>query len=114
VAVVWTVLIHPDADIELSKIPARERVAVDTALEKLRAAGPTLGFPHSSAIRGSTGGLRELRPRQGRSPWRAFYRRIGSALVVAAVGPEAGVDPKRFTRAVKAAEQRLQQLEEDQ
>jgi hypothetical protein len=111
--VAWTVLIHPDADVELSKIPAREKLAIDTALDKLRAIGPTLGYPHTSAVRGSVGSLRELRPRQGRSPWRAFYRQIGSALVIAAIGPEADVDPKRFARAVRAAEQRLDEAQED-
>ena len=83
----WTVLVHPDAKIELSKVPARERVAIDAALEKLRVVGPALGFPHSSAVRGSSGGVRELRPWQGRSAWRAFYRQTGPALVVGAIGP---------------------------
>jgi hypothetical protein len=112
--VTWPVLLHPDADIELSKIPVREKLAVDTALDKLRAIGPVLGFPHSSAVRASEGGLRELRPRQGRSPWRAFYRQIGSALVVGAIGPEATVDPRGFARAVRVAQERLDQVEEDE
>ncbi len=54
-SVVWTVLVHPDADIELSNVPAREKVAIDTALEKLRIIGRALGFPHSSAVRGRWG-----------------------------------------------------------
>lgn len=97
----------------MSKIPAREKVAIDTALDKLRAVGPVLGFPHTSAVRGSDRTLRELRPRQGRSPWRAFYGQIGTTLVVAAIGPEAGVDPRGFTRAVKSAERRLEEIEEE-
>ncbi|MGL5824008.1 MAG: type II toxin-antitoxin system RelE/ParE family toxin [Nocardioides sp.] len=109
----WRVLLHPDAEVELSKIPARERVAVATALDKLRAIGPVLGFPHTSAVRGSSDGLRELRPRQGRSPWRAFYRQIGDALVVGAIGPEAEVDPRGFTRSVRSAERRLEEVEEE-
>ena len=36
-------------------------------------AGAGIGSAHSSQVKGSS--LRELRPRQGRSPWRAFYRR---------------------------------------
>jgi len=107
----WTVLIHPDAEVELSKVPAREKVAIDTALDKLRVIGPSLGFPHTSAVKRARG-LRELRPRQGRSPWRAFYRQIGQVLVVGAVGPEASVDPRGFARAVKAAEERLDEVEE--
>ena len=107
-------LVHPDAEVELSKIPAREKVAIDTALDKLRAVGPALGFPHTSAVRGSDRTLRELRPRQGRSPWRAFYGQIGDALVVAAIGPEAGVDPRGFTRAVTSAQRRLDDVEQEE
>jgi hypothetical protein len=75
--VVWSVLVQPEADTELSKIPSREKVTTDTALDKLRALGPQLDYPHSSAVRSSPGSLRELRPSQGRCPWRAFYRQIG-------------------------------------
>jgi hypothetical protein len=56
--------------------------------------------------------LREIRPRRGNSPWRVFYRQVGPVvLVVAAIGPEAGVDSQRFRRAIAAAEQRLKALE---
>jgi len=34
-------------------------------------------------------GLRELRPKQGRSDWRAIYRRAGSVYVILAVGRHA-------------------------
>jgi hypothetical protein len=38
------------------------------------------------ALRGvATTGLRELRPKQGRSDWRAVYRRFGSTYVILAV-----------------------------
>src|SRR6266508_3226089 len=108
----WTVYLHPEADLELGKLPAGERVAILNVTEKLKEIGPQLGYPHSGDVRGATN-LRELRPRQGRSPWRAFYRRIGTVFVVAAVGPEAEVNPKGFKRAVKVAEQRLDEVEED-
>lgn len=82
---------------------------MDHAMEKLEALGDQLPFPHSSAVRGSRG-LRELRPRGGRSPWRAFYGRIADAMVIAAIGPEAKVKPRGFDRAVAAAEERLRDL----
>lgn len=47
-----------------------------------------LGFHHTSAVQGFAG-LRELRPRAGRSPWRAMYQRVGDVFVIAAIGPEA-------------------------
>ncbi len=109
---VWQVLIHPAADAELGKIPATERAAIVTAFDKLRAIGPTLGYPHTSDIRAARH-LRELRPRQGRSPWRAFYRQIGQIIVIGAVGPEAEADPAGFRRAVAIAVRRLDNLEED-
>jgi len=43
----------------------------------------------------------------GRSLWHAFYRRVGTIIVIAAIGPEAQVDPRGFDRAVTNAVQRL-------
>ena len=77
---------------------------------KLKALGPQLGFPNSSAVLGADR-LRELRPRAGNCPWRAFYRQVGDVFVVAAIGPEAQVKPRGFDRAIQAAEQRLDGLE---
>lgn len=81
------------------------------AAEKLEAAGPRLGHPHSSAVRGEEGmGLRELRPRAGRSRWRPIYRPTSpSTFVVFAVGPEAGVDSRSYDQAVARAVLRFEQ-----
>ena len=98
-----------EAELELNVLPAAERGAILNALEKLRQLGPALGAPHSSQVKGSS--LRELRPRQGRSPWRAFYRRSGERLVVGSIGPEAGKNRLGFGRAVKAAEERITAFE---
>jgi hypothetical protein len=70
-----------------------------------------LGYPHSSAVRDADRLSRELRPRGGRSAWRAFYRRFGDVFVVAAVGSEAEADPRDFKRAVAAAEARMEEVE---
>jgi hypothetical protein len=107
----WEVRFHPTAIDELRRLPPRERAAVQNAVEKLTVFGPALPFPHSSAIQGAQR-LRELRPRAGRSPWRAFYRREGDVHVIAAVGPEAEYDKRGFDRAVTAAIDRLAELEE--
>src|SRR5664279_879399 len=82
------------------------------AVEKLEAFGPQLGYPHTSAVQGFTG-LRELRPRAGRSPWRALYRRVSDVFVLAAVGPEAQSDQRGFDRAARQAVARLAEIEED-
>jgi|SRR5882724_10536684 len=107
----WTVLVHPDAEEEINDLPSGERVAVDTAIDKLRAIGASLIFPHSSNVQ-TADNLRELRPRQGRCRWRAFYRQIGDSFVIGSIGPEAGVDPRGFRRSVIVAEKRLDELEE--
>jgi hypothetical protein len=99
-----------DAREELMRLPAAERRAVMTAVAKLEAFGDQLGAPHSSQVKGSRAGIRELRPRSGRSPWRALYRRVGGAMVVLAVGPEAEHDRRGFDRAVRLAEERLKEI----
>ena len=81
----WTVYLLPQAEAELRFLPLAERAAVLNAAKKLEALGPDLGYPHSSAVRDADR-LRELRPRGGRSAWRAFYRRLGDVFVVASVG----------------------------
>jgi hypothetical protein len=69
--------------------------------------------PHQSGVKGEEGsGLRELRPRRGRSRWRPLYRRIDeAAFAVLAVGPEAEIDRAGYAKAVRLAKQRLKRLE---
>ena len=107
----WSVVYLREAEVERSELPKVEIAAMIHADAKLRTLGPALGYPHTNGVRGEAG-LRELRPRAGRSPWRAFYRQIGSGFVIAAVGPEAQVDPYGFRRARRAAVKRLAEVEE--
>lgn len=100
---------HPAAVVERAALAPRERVALANVIEKLEALGIALGTPHTSKVRGARD-LRELRPRAGNSPTRAFYRRVANTFVVAAVGPEANVDPRAFKRAVAAAQMRLEEI----
>ena len=101
-----------EAHAELRALPSGERAAILAAVEKLRALGDQLSAPHSSAVQGITQSLRELRPRAGRSRWRAFYRRIGDVMVIGAIGPEAQVNANGFRRAVSLALERLVAFEE--
>lgn len=100
------VLILRLAQDEIRELSERERLALRSAIEKLVATEGLLGFPHTSAVVGAKG-LRELRPRQGRSRVRANYARVGDRLVIAAVGPEAQADRRGFDRAVRIAGERL-------
>lgn len=106
------VVYHPEAENDERGLPARERVALGHAVEKLEVLGEKLGYPHSSGVKGVKN-LRELRPRAGRSPWRAFYRRVSDVMVIGAVGPEAEQDQRGFNKAVDLAIERLNEIEEE-
>jgi phage-related protein len=101
----------PAARAERDKLPGTERQALYNAVRKLEELGQALGYPHTSNVQ-QTERLRELRPRQGRSPWRALYREYGDVFVIAAVCPEARHDPRGFRRGCAAALARLNELEE--
>jgi mRNA-degrading endonuclease RelE of RelBE toxin-antitoxin system len=107
----WRILVHPEAREELKALPVGDRMAIENAIEKLAVLGGQLGAPHTSSIRGVGETLRELRPRAGRSRWRAFYRRVGDQFVIAAISPEANVNPKGFRGAVANALARLNALD---
>ena len=108
---VWEVRYVDAAAKEREMMPARERVALDQARAKLAVHGPSLPHPHQSAVLGAaSAGLREPRPRAGRSAWRALYRRIGDVFVIAAVGPEAESDPRGFERMTRLAAARLKEI----
>jgi hypothetical protein len=85
------------------------------AVEKLKAAGPRLPYPHSSAVQGHQGnGFRELRPRAGKSRWRPIYRQVTmQAFVTFSMGPEAQLDQRGFEAAVQRAVERFADLEID-
>jgi hypothetical protein len=108
---VWTCRYLSEAIAERDALVPREKAALINADAKLVALGPTLPYPHSSAVAGADR-LRELRPRGGRSPWRALYRQVGEEFMVAAVGPEAQVDPPGFAAACRRAEARLARIED--
>lgn len=112
----YTVIWHPEAQVEReASWPEGEKVAMRHAAEKLEASGPNLGAPHSSAIMGSgVPGLRELRPRGGRSRWRPLYRRVAeSTFLILAVAPEAQIDKRGFAAAVRRAAERNAETELD-
>lgn len=112
----WKVAWHPQALEEKKAIQkAGERVAIDHVIEKLQVDGPLLRSPHQSGVMGEEGaGLRELRPRRGRSRWRPIYRRLDETLfVILAVGPEAGINKAGYRRAVRDARSRLERLEKN-
>jgi len=84
----YTVIYDVDAVNELvTAVKSRDaNRAIVNAVFKLREMGERLAPPHMKPLRGTaTSGLRELRPKQGRSDWRAVYRRAGSVYVILAI-----------------------------
>ncbi|MGH3400970.1 MAG: hypothetical protein ACRDRJ_00360 [Streptosporangiaceae bacterium] len=109
----WTYRYLAEAIAEREALVPREMAALINAEAKLAVLGPRLPYPHSSAVQGADR-LRKLRPRGGRSPWRALYRQVGDEFVLAAVAPEAQVDPRGFVAGCRRAEARLADFEETQ
>jgi hypothetical protein len=112
----FTVLWHPEAEKERdASWPPSEKAAMFNAVAKLEASGPTLGNPHSSAVKGDVAnGLRELRPRAGRSRWRPIYRQMNATtFVIFAVVPEAQIDSRGFRAGVTRAWKRFENFDDD-
>jgi phage-related protein len=83
-----------------------ERKAVYNAVDKLRRLGEQLRPPHMKPLKGEKE-LRELRPRQGRSPTRPLYRRFGeSSYVILAIAVKSD-----FAKKTEIAQDRARQYE---
>ena len=106
----WICLYVAEAVREREALVARDKAALINAEAKLAVLEARLPFPHSCAVQGADR-LRELRPRGGRSPWRALNRQIGGQLVIAAVCPETNIDPRGSAAACRHAESRLARFE---
>jgi hypothetical protein len=64
----------------LTGLPARHRAKVRQAIERLELFGPRLGFPDSSAVKGTP--FRELRTRFAGQQYRVLYLQDGDAFVL--------------------------------
>ena len=99
--------LHPALVDELTRLAyshPREEVAIRHSFEILAIEFDQLGHPWSSAVRTKAViGLRELRPRRGRSRYRVLYRRDSQGLYLLALAPEAQSNPRGFRRAVEIA-----------
>jgi len=67
------VIVTDEFEAWYDRLSVPEQASLDVVVEMLIGAGVALPYPFSSSIRGSTHGLRELRPKRGRSPLRVFY-----------------------------------------
>ena len=100
----FIVLFDADAVRDLESLKGKqERNAVYAVIDKLRMLGPELAPPHVKSLKGEAG-LLELRPRQGSSPVRPIYRRIGRVYVILAFSVKP--DKVDFEAAAAAARKR--------
>jgi hypothetical protein len=83
----YSVVYDPDAVVELLAMKSKEEHrALLNAVRKLGELGEQAGPPHTKPLKGERGAtLRELRPRQGQSDWRAIYRRAGDFYAILAI-----------------------------
>jgi hypothetical protein len=105
-----SVIYDPDAVAELLAMKSKEEHrALLNAVRKLGELGEQLGPPHVKPLKGSqAASLRELRPRQGRSDWRALYRRAGDFYVILAIDRH-----KNFTSLIERAQARVDRYDSD-
>ncbi|MEX1142578.1 MAG: type II toxin-antitoxin system RelE/ParE family toxin [Thermoleophilaceae bacterium] len=101
-----TVVYDPEAlqDFLTDVRSKEERKAAFNAVDKLRRIGEALAPPHMKPLQGEAN-LNELRPRQGRSPTRLIYRRVGGIYVVLAVAK----DKADFEKKKRVAQERGRQ-----
>jgi hypothetical protein len=99
----YSVIYDPDAVVELLAMKSKEEHrALLNAVRKLGELGEQLGPPHMKPLRaGRAAALRELRPRQGQSDWRAIYRRAGDVYAILAIDRH-----KNFATLIERAEVR--------
>jgi hypothetical protein len=82
---IWLVEYLAEAVQDFQAIEARkERIGVLTVVDKLMALGPSLQPPHVKSLKGEPN-LMELRPRQGRSPVRPVFARVGEGYKILAI-----------------------------
>ena len=103
-----SVIYDPDAVVDLLAMKSKgEHRALLNAVRKLGELGEQLGPPHMKPLKGdSAAALRELRPRQGRSDWRAIYRRAGDFYVILAIDRH-----KDFTALIEHAQVRAERYD---
>ena len=105
----------PAFDVEVAALTRSDRRAAEAvrhAVQVLAQAEGRIGYPWTSAVRGASG-LRELRPRSGRSRHRVLYRRHGEAILLLALAPEASADPRGFAQAVGHAQDRADRIHKE-
>lgn len=85
-------------------LDAAGREDVAAAVDLLEARGLALGFPRSSAIKGASFALRELRIQSQGRPFRVFYAFDPARQAVVLIGGDKTGDARFYERMVPSAE----------
>ena len=91
-------------------LPARHRAKVTQVIERLELFGPRLGFPDSSAVKGTA--FRELRTRFAGQQYRILYLQDGDVFVL--FGGFHKTSDRDLDRAVRDAEKYLADYRSEQ
>ena len=73
-------------------------------VQLLESSGVLLGYPHSSALKGSRHSLRELRPKQGHSPLRVAYAFDPRRDAVLLIGGDKRAESNLYPNLIRKAE----------
>lgn len=95
-----------------------EQEPLDASVRLLEERGPTLGFPHTSAVNGSRhGNLRELRTQHGGRPFRTLYAFDPRRSVLLLIGGDKTSDDRWYDVYISIADQlydeHLRQLQDE-
>ncbi len=85
-------------------LSAEQQASVVNVVRKLEIAGVALGRPHTGHLEGTKEPLRELRPKQGRSPLRIVYAFDPRRRAVLLIGGDKSGDRKFYARLIPLAE----------
>lgn len=91
------------------ELPDDEAAEVTVAIEELEEHGVRLGFPQSSAIKGTRFALRELRRQVKGRPFRILYCFDPKRQAVVILGGDKGGDDRWYDRNVPKAEQLMRE-----
>jgi len=104
-AVEWVVEYTDEFEAWFDRLSSTEQESVAASLLLLRQTGPTLGYPHSSQIKGSRhGSMRELRIQHKGQPLRALYAFDPRRAAIMLLGGNKKGDDRWYRRFVPLAD----------
>jgi hypothetical protein len=85
-------------------LTVEEQESIRPAVTMLGAAGATLGYPQSSAVKGSKFAMRELRVQHAGRPYRILYAFDPARQAVLLIGGDKTGDERWYEKAIRAAD----------